>query len=399
MILERSTDERWLANAYLVADHAGGEGVLIDLNERLEPLLEAAERNQVTITHILLTHEHDDHVVELERVRERFGAVVVAHRLAGPAIAVVDRLVEDRERLEVGDLSIEVIHLGGHSAGQVAYLVDGKECFTADALFRGTLGGQREPGPAAFEEVRTSVMDRLLALDGDTNLHPGHASPTTVAFELEHNPFVRIWRGLDAAGDEPCRVSSAFGWEATLVLQAPDYDGGTKAWVRFPGGGDAIIGGSQVHPADGSQRLAATRPSQQSNPQAPAGTLASSRIEAVVPVSDMQAALAFYHDALGLRLIEHVSQDEGRREARLGAEEGSLTIYESEAAGTSTSTIAAFIVDDLDATLADLRSRGVEPLDYDLPQLRTDGGVATIGRTRVAWIADPDGNLIGVNTA
>ena len=398
MFLERSTDESWLANAYLVADHPGGVGMLIDLNERLEPLLSAAEQHQITITHILLTHEHDDHVVELEAVRERLGAVVVAHRLAAPAIAVVDRLVEDRERFEVGGLPVEVIHLGGHSAGQVAYLVDETDCFTADALFREVLGGGREPGAAVFEEVRTSVMERLLVLDDDTTLHPGHADPTTVAHELEHNPFVRIWRGLDPAGSEPCRVSSAFGWEATLVLQAPDYDGGTKAWVTFPSGGNAIIGGSQVHPADGGQLRAATRSAPHSgSPDANVG-LASSRIEAVVPVSDMDAALEFYNTSLGMRLIEHVSEVEGRREARLTGKEGSLTIYESEAAGATSSTIAAFIVDDLDAALADLRARGVAPLDFDLPHLRTEHGVATIGRTRVAWIADPDGNVLGVNT-
>lgn len=188
-MLERTTDERWLANAYLVADQPGGQGFLVDLNERLDPLLEAADRHQVTITHILVTHEHDDHVVEVERVRERLGATVVAHRLAAPALPVVDRLVDDRERLEIAGMSVEIIHLGGHSAGQVAFVVDGRDCFTADALFRGTVGGQREPGPAAFEEVRASVMERLLALDRDTNLHPGHASPTTVAHETRTQPI------------------------------------------------------------------------------------------------------------------------------------------------------------------------------------------------------------------
>jgi glyoxylase-like metal-dependent hydrolase (beta-lactamase superfamily II) len=56
-ILERSMDERWLANAYLVGDQPGGDGVLIDLNENVEPLLEAAAREGLTITHIAVTHE------------------------------------------------------------------------------------------------------------------------------------------------------------------------------------------------------------------------------------------------------------------------------------------------------------------------------------------------------
>lgn len=151
-------------------------------------------------------------------------------------------------------------------------------------------------------------------------------------------------------------------------------------------------------PADDRQSRTDAHQAGTSSPPGATAPLASSRIEAVVPVSDMEAALTFYNHALGLRLIEHVSTDEGRREARLGAGEGSLTIYQSEAAGASSSTIAAFLVDDLDGVLAGLRARGVEPLDYDLPELRTEHGVATIGRTRVAWIADPDGNLLGVNT-
>jgi hypothetical protein len=121
-------------------------------------------------------------------------------------------------------------------------------------------------------------------------------------------------------------------------------------------------------------------------------------IEAVVPVSDLAVALAFCGETLGLRVIERVGDVKGHREARLGAAEGSLTIYESPAAGKSGATVAAFLVEDLDGVLAALRSRGVAPLEYDLPSLRTEGGVATIGRTRVAWITDPDGNILAVNT-
>jgi catechol 2,3-dioxygenase-like lactoylglutathione lyase family enzyme len=108
----------------------------------------------------------------------------------------------------------------------------------------------------------------------------------------------------------------------------------------------------------------------------------------------LETALRFYGETLGLRVIERV----GNAEARLGAGEGSLTIYESEAAGASGATLAAFLVEDLDDALRQLRARGVAPIDYDLPNLRTNNGIATIGRTRVAWIADPDGNLLAVNT-
>jgi hypothetical protein len=86
------------------------------------------------------------------------------------------------------------------------------------------------------------------------------------------------------------------------------------------------------------------------------------------------------------------------RRRDLSAGEGSLTVYESEAAGASGATLAAFLVEDLDDALRQLRARGVRPIDYDLPHLRTHDGVATIGRTSVASIADPDGNLLAVNT-
>jgi len=66
-----------------------------------------------------------------------------------------------------------------------------------------------------------------------------------VGEEWEHNPFIRVWRGLDPEGDQPC---TAMGEQATLILRAPDYDGGTKAWVRWPDGSDDIVPGSQVQP-------------------------------------------------------------------------------------------------------------------------------------------------------
>jgi hypothetical protein len=86
-------------------------------------------------------------------------------------------------------------------------------------------------------------MGTLMELDGATDIHPGHSEPTTVAREWEHNQFIRIWRGLDKEGSQPCR---ALGEPATLILLGPDYDGGHKAWVRWANGADDIVPGSQV---------------------------------------------------------------------------------------------------------------------------------------------------------
>ena len=86
-------------------------------------------------------------------------------------------------------------------------------------------------------------MDTLLSLDDAVVLNPGHVWHSTVGREREQNPFVRLWRGLDQEGSEPCQ---ALGRDATLVLWGDDYDGGYKAWVRWPDGSDDIVPGSRV---------------------------------------------------------------------------------------------------------------------------------------------------------
>jgi hydroxyacylglutathione hydrolase len=106
------------------------------------------------------------------------------------------------------------------------------------------VAGTMAPGATGYADLRRSIMDVVMGLPHSLRVHPGHTLPTTLAEEWERNPFVRIWRGLDAEGSEPCRVR---GRDATLVLWAPDYDGTNKAWVRFADDGeDAIVGGSQV---------------------------------------------------------------------------------------------------------------------------------------------------------
>ena len=232
MIVERVEHPSWLSNAYLVADGAGGSGVLIDGNGVAEPLLERVERDAIAITHVLVTHEHGDHTVDVAAHADRFGA-----ELLSPAE------LRDRQRIGSGALEVEALATPGHAREHLAFLVNGTDCFTGDVLFRGTVGGTRGGGPTGFGDLRRSIMERLLALPPATRLHPGHREPTTVAEEWDENPFVRVWRGLDGERSERCRVA---GEEATLVLWAPDYDGGHKAWVRFSSGNDLIVGGSQV---------------------------------------------------------------------------------------------------------------------------------------------------------
>ena len=245
MIVERTENPMWLSNAYLVADPGRGSGVLIDGNDDLGPLLDRIERDGIEITHILVTHPHADHVAGLAEARERLGnPPLVAHaETAAELDEEVAVTMGDGDVLEAGGLRIEVLYTPGHAAGHLAYLVDGTDVFTADVLFKGTVGGTMAPGASGFADLKASVM-RLMELPPETAVHPGHKEPTTIGEEWEGNPFVRIWRGLDATGEEGVTV---WGRTATLKLWAPDYDGGNKAWVVFGDSAeDAIVGGSQV---------------------------------------------------------------------------------------------------------------------------------------------------------
>jgi hydroxyacylglutathione hydrolase len=245
LIVERTENPMWLSNAYLVANPERKTGVLVDGNDELGPLLERADRDRIEITHVLVTHPHADHVAGLAEARERLGnPPLVAHAdCAAELDDEVEVILGDGEKLDAGGLEIEALLTPGHAAGHLAYLIDGSDVFTADVLFKGTVGGTMAPGASGFADLRSSVM-RLMDLPHETSVHPGHKEPTTIGEEWEHNPFVRIWRGLDATGEEQVSV---WGRAATLKLWAPDYDGGNKAWVVFGDSGeDAIVGGSQV---------------------------------------------------------------------------------------------------------------------------------------------------------
>jgi len=245
VIIERTENPQWLSNAYLVADEAGGTGVLIDGNDDLGPLIERAEHDGIEITHILITHPHGDHIAGLAAAQEKLGGVpMVAHADAAAEIETeIAQTIADGEKLSTGNLEIEAIYTPGHAAGHVAFLVNGTDVFTADVLFKGTVGGTMAPGASGFADLKSSVM-RLLELPPETAVHPGHREPTTIGEEWDSNPFVQIWRGEEETDGEQVTV---WGRPATLKLWAPDYDGGNKAWIVFGDDGtEAIVGGSQV---------------------------------------------------------------------------------------------------------------------------------------------------------
>ena len=212
-------DTGWLSNAYLVYDEPGGSAVFVDSGAPLEPLLETVARERLTVTHLLTTHSHHDHVAGDDELVRGFRIPIAK----GP--------------VETGSLRIKALPTPGHSQDMVAFVVDGEAVFTGDTLFRDSVGG------GDFEAVRRSVMDVLMQLPPEMRAYPGHTDETTIGREWEENPFVRVWRGVEPEGRERCRTG---GEEATLVVWSPYYDGKGKAWVRFADGRDAIVGGSRV---------------------------------------------------------------------------------------------------------------------------------------------------------
>jgi glyoxylase-like metal-dependent hydrolase (beta-lactamase superfamily II) len=244
MILERSMSPQWLSNTYLVAAAPGGAAFLVDAGGPLDPLVAKAEEHDLDVTHILLTHHHHDHVAELDAALRRWPeAQVLIHPDERAEVPAATGDLRGGDVLDIGGLEVRALATPGHTGGMLSLLVDGEDVFTGDTLFKNSVGGVRAPGSTGYEDLKRSIMDVLLALPAQTRIRPGHTDPSTVGDELESNAFVRVWRGLDEEGDEPC---TALGEPATLVLLGDDYDGGHKAWVRWPDGSDDIVPGSRV---------------------------------------------------------------------------------------------------------------------------------------------------------
>ena len=234
---------QFLSNTFLVAAQPGGEAFFVDAGGPMEPLFEKVAELDLTPTHVLLTHHHYDHVSEVPQILERWpDAQVLIHPLEQDLVETATGTMDAGTTVHAGGLDIQTIHIPGHTAGMLGLLVEGN-IFTGDTLFKNSVGGVRAPGSTSYADLKSSIMDVLMVLPPETVIQPGHTDPSTVAEEYENNKFIRLWRGLDAEGDEQV---TALGEPATLVLLGDDYDGGFKAWVRWLDGRDDIVPGSKV---------------------------------------------------------------------------------------------------------------------------------------------------------
>ncbi len=251
MIIERSLHPQWLSNTWLVADRPGGHAILVDTGAPVEPILRAVENLGVTVTHALCTHHHFDHVAHSGLYRDRLGCLVCGHMREKELFGALDVELTGGQVIATGDLSVRCLHIPGHTLGQLAFVVNERCVFTGDTLFKGSVGGTRAPGHTTFQDLKRSIIERLMSLPREMDVYPGHAEQTTIGAEWERNPFIRLWRKLDQPGSARCVAGTR---PATLLLRARDYDGGTKCQVRFDDGEEQVLPGSIVRDADTSGR-------------------------------------------------------------------------------------------------------------------------------------------------
>ena len=174
-----------IVNAYLVWDPDAAEAVVFDTGTDSRPILDFLRDHGLTLRCILLTHTHGDHVYDLDRLRERTGSrAYVSNREPLRGVEGFDAGHE----FQCGKLRIETRLTWGHSRGGTTYVVHGLErpvAVVGDAMFAGSMGG----GMASYADALRTNREEILTLPPETVLCPGHGPLTTVAEELQHNPF------------------------------------------------------------------------------------------------------------------------------------------------------------------------------------------------------------------
>lgn len=197
-------------NCYLLAGE-NKEAFAVDPAE-FTPVRDALEQNGLTLTHILLTHGHFDHIAGVPELKAHTGAKVCIHADDAPMLlsdekslaflqnlhippVQADVLLRDNDEFEAAGLHVAVIHTPGHTPGGICYLLqDERVIFTGDTLFR--LGAGRADFPGSDEvALYRSIRDRLFTLPGDYTLYPGHMRPSSMEVERAHNTFMRYYGG------------------------------------------------------------------------------------------------------------------------------------------------------------------------------------------------------------
>ena len=201
-------------NCYVLAPREGSDAIIVDPGQRaFGPLRRILDEHRLTPAGVLLTHGHIDHMWSAQKVADTFGCPVYIHpedrsmltdpiRGFGPRIGQIafgalfrepKQVVEierDGELLDVGGIGVVVDHTPGHTRGSVVYrLPDAAVAFTGDTLFKQSIGRTDLPGGSG-RDLLGSIVNKILVLDDDTKVLPGHGPASTIGFERRSNPFL-----------------------------------------------------------------------------------------------------------------------------------------------------------------------------------------------------------------
>ena len=192
---------------YIVACEKTGKAAVIDPGGDEKKILAEIKDKGYQVEYIIATHGHPDHVCGNRVIQEATGAKIVMHRLDSlffnkPEVLSyfsmlglepsppVDREVEEGESIEIGTVSLKVIHTPGHTPGGMC-LYNAPDLITGDTLFVGGLGRTDFPG-GSHEELLHSITTKLLVLPVETVVWPGHGyggSRSTIGEEKDSNPY------------------------------------------------------------------------------------------------------------------------------------------------------------------------------------------------------------------